>query len=368
MLHSLDKYYADLGLKTLDPDQLNRLIAQNVGEPSVQRFTERLRQQLEVGDEAGNVAFYQCFYTELVPGLGMTWSQAYACAYFPPFERVSLPDLEYFCRAHETCTIVLDAGCGDGFALCYLAQGLPFIKFVGVDRCPAALNQASKRVEQFSLTNVELHEGDVFNPPESWRERFDGAILRNIVDDTREPYSQFLDARFRTREKLQAVRPLLKRNARVYVGMTHYPHNSQAFEELVSADLAAAGFHAPPAQHRPYEGDRRSLVQLAWTLTPASYPAFEPTARLNHRPEYVSSYHYPEGEAIPVEDVVLAEECYVNLPNPNRCPRCCAPGARAIYHGGPARTRRNFYKVTACVYACSNPQCQSGYTVAEVID
>lgn len=361
-----DQYYTDLGLKLIHSDHLNQIIERNMTHPAVRRFAEVRQGQIEFGDDEANVAFYHCFYTERVPELGLTWSQAYAGAYFPLFERVSLPDLEYFCRAHEARTAVLDVGCGDGFALCYLARVLPAVRFVGVDRCVAALDHARERVKRLGLANIELYETEAFTLPKQWRQRFDGAILRNIVDDTRERKTPWHKARFGTTDKLRAIRPVVQRNARLYVSMTPYPADTLDFEAKVQADLAAAGYHAPSAQRLSYQsGGSQSLAHLVWTLTPADKTR-ESGEVLEHRPEYVTSYHYAKGEAIPVEDVVLAEECYVNLDNPRWCPRCSAQEAGVIYSGGPARTHRNFYKVAARVYSC--PACQYGYTVAEVID
>lgn len=288
--YPLENYYADLGLKFLEPEYLDCLLRQAATHQAVQRFLELLRQQREVGDDAANRAFYQCFYTEKIPGLELTWADAYACAYLVSYEGVSLPDVEYFCRAHEVCTSVLDAGCGSGLVLCYLARRLPAMRFVGVDRCRPALDEARARLAKLGLTNVELHEGDVYSLPAKWRERFDGAVLRNIIDDTREPSSEFTATHFRTREKLVAIRPALKMNARVYVGLTPYPSYSQAFEARVQSDLAAAGFHAPPAQQLAYTRGPHSCTHLVWTITPAQPPAASPAAQ-PHRPEYVARYH-----------------------------------------------------------------------------
>lgn len=360
----VDEYFRLLNLQPFSPTELSRIYQPYAGLPAAQKFQATAEAFRRRGDDGSNQAFYRCFYGEQAPVVNLGWSELYACEYLP-FERATLPELAHFCAAHEPRKHVLDAGCGDGIALCYLARQFSHARFVGVDRCPEALACARRRMERLGVCNVRLIEDDVFVPKHEWGPSFDGLILRNVVDDVRMDSTVYLDARFDTTAKLAALRPRLQINARVWVSLTPYPYHTQEFEEQVQRDLQAAVFTAPPAQRVNYAVDDRSYVHLIWTICPAAQQ-LKDTSDLTPRPEYVVEYHYPRGHAIPVEDLARAEQCYVNLRNPTCCPRCSTPEAQVIYSGGPDRTLRNWYKIWARVYSCGS--CQYGYLAIEVID
>lgn len=87
---------------------------------------------------------------------------------------------------------------------------------------------------------------------------------------------------------------------------------------------------------------------------------------MKSRPEYQPAYHYPKMAAIPVKDVVLSEQCYINLDPDDHCPKCGTSGATIIYSEGPIRTEVNLYKVFVRIFRCDS--CNTAYTTAEVID
>lgn len=367
-----DTYYEMLGLTPIPPEELARIVQVHADDPIIQRFSDADARFRAVGDDASNREFYACFYRDVVPELNVPWCEAYTRAYSRSLDREVLPELARFCDAPEPRASVLDLGCGDGLALCYLAREFPAARFVGVDRCRAALDRARRRMERLDLTNVTLVEDDAF-ALEPLRlvaragERFDAAIVRNALDDVRESGTPYLAAKFSTVRRFASLRPMLTPNARVWVSLTPYPRATPEFAERVRADLEAAGYTAVPPLEIPYTVAGHPCVHLWWTVCPRLEP--ETTASdLCPRPEYVAAYHYPKGAAIPVEDVVLAERCYINLHAARQCPRCSKEGGHIIYTGGPARTLVNYYKVSVRVYACGNPRCEHGYAVAEVID
>lgn len=360
----VDEYFRLLDLQPISPTELKRIYQPYASQPAAQRFQATAEAFRRRGDDGSNRAFYRCFYGEQAPGVNLSWGGLYACENLP-YEWATLPELAHFCAAHEPRQYVLDAGCGDGLALCYLARQFSHAGFVGVDRCPEALAGARRRVERLGVSNVRLIEDDVFAPRHEWGGSFDGLILRNVVDDVRMDSTTYLDARFYTTTKLSALRPRLRINARVWVSLTPYPSSTLEFEEQVQRDLQAAGFTAPPAQRVNYALNDRSYVHLIWTLCPTAQQP-KATPGLTPRPEYVPRYHYLCGYAIPVEDLARAEQCYINLSNPTDCPRCSTSGARVDYTGGPDRTLRNQYKIWASVYSCGF--CSYGYLAIEVID
>ncbi|MFY9484845.1 MAG: class I SAM-dependent methyltransferase [Patescibacteria group bacterium] len=362
---SVDKFFDLLGLSQLSSEGLSDVIGRNASSSSVQQFQRSDLDYCKYADDASAIEFYRCFYGNTVPELDITWSELYCRVYNRDLDAKTLPELVHFCLAHETRRQVLDAGCGDGIALCFMAINCPDSRFCGIDRDQDALNLAERRIKRLGLQNVTLRKGDIFALDQELNGTFDCIIAKNILDDARERGSVYIDGRFMAQEKLMRLRRLIKTNARVWVSLSPYPHNTANFTSRLEADMVTAGFTVPPAQVIQYQVSDHAVEYLIWTLTPAA-PHQTQESRLQHRPEYVSSYHFPVGHAIPVEDLVMAERCYINLNAPSTCPRCSTPGACVIYNGGPARTLVNHFKVFACVYSCGG--CNNGYLYAEVID
>ncbi len=363
-------FYDQLGFTPIPTEEIDALLRKHRSDERVRRYLSTSDLHGQRGDDVSNRAFYQCFYGECVPELNIPWAEAYARSYDLPHELAVLPKLALFCDHPERRTRVIDLGCGMGLPLCYLAVQFPETSFVGVDRSAEGLALAQRYVARLGLKNVTVRQHDAFQLAGvfSDHERFDGAILRNVLDDVREAWTPFAAARFDTTRRLTALRSILTPNARVWVSLTaEPPEERRTCEARVRQDLAAAGYAVFPALDILYLMDGRERVHLWWTICPRPEEVSPPTA-VPHRPGYVPAYHYPKGSGIPVEDAVLAEQCYLNLDNPSRCPRCGTEGAGVIYQDGPARTRVNHYKVWVRVYACANPACEHGYPTAEVLD
>lgn len=272
-----DTYYEMLGLTPIPLEELARIVQAHADDPIIQRFANADARFRVAGDDASNRAFYACFYRDVVPELDVTWCEAYERAYFRSLDREVLPQLARFCDAPEPRASVLDLGCGDGLALCYLAKAFPATRFVGIDRCRAALDRARRRLERLGLTNVTLVEDDAFALETSALvaragKRFDAAVVRNVLDDVRESGTPYLAARFDTVRRLASLRPALTPNARVCVSLTPYPHATPEFAERVRVDLEAAGYTAVPPLEIPYTVAGHPCIHLWWTICPRQEP------------------------------------------------------------------------------------------------
>lgn len=261
---SVDAYYAQLGLNPIPLADYERRLTERFWEPAVQRMGRLHCEFHDRGDRAANEAFYRSYYTESLPGLG-PWYEVYPRVFFHDLDEKTLPDLFRFSEGRSH---ILDAGCGDGLPLCYLAKQFLNISFTGMDLRPEALDIVRGRVQQFGLQNVALLGRDVFDGDATFRDQFDAIILRNVVDDTREGDSPFYNAAFDTTRKLRAIRRLARPDARIWVSMTPYPAFTSNFETAVREDIEAAGFTVFPAQQFPYTSAKKSSVHLVWTARP----------------------------------------------------------------------------------------------------
>ncbi|MEK6964116.1 MAG: class I SAM-dependent methyltransferase [Nanoarchaeota archaeon] len=75
-----------------------------------------------------------------------------------PATRVIVP---FVCESLKGSKYVLDIGSGTALRLAYYAIAHPTIRFLGMDRDPAAIALGKERVALLGLTNVELREGDI---------------------------------------------------------------------------------------------------------------------------------------------------------------------------------------------------------------
>lgn len=262
-----------IGLTPLNPAELHQISQRYALDSSVRTMAELHEMTRECGDEASNEAFYRFFYTECVPELGIPWYEAFERAYNLPLEWAVLPAMARFCSAPERRTHILDVGCGVGLPLCYLAAQFPDMRFVGVDCRPEALVHARRRVEKLGLTNVTFLEGDAFRGGIRWQDTFDGAILRNVVDDAREAWTDFLDAKFSADAKLAALRSALVDRARVWVSLTPYPHLTPEFEQRLCAAFEVGGYVTPPPERVDYDVTGHRCTHLVWTLCPKAVAA-----------------------------------------------------------------------------------------------
>lgn len=261
---SVATYYAQLDLDPIPLERYERHLTEHRWDPAVQRFGYLHEGLRDRGDRAANEAFYCCYYTESLPGLGL-WYEVYPRAFFLDLDTKTFPDLARFCEGRSR---ILDAGCGDGLPLLYLAQQFPNVSFTGMDLRLEALDIVRERAQRLGLRNVTLLERDAFDGDAAPTDRFDAIILRNVVDDTRERGTPFQDAAFDTKRKLRAVRRLATPNARVWVSMTPYLEYSPEFEVHVRQDIRAGNFTILPAQQCRYESAGKTSTHLVWVARP----------------------------------------------------------------------------------------------------
>jgi SAM-dependent methyltransferase len=79
---------------------------------------------------------------------------------------------------------ILEAGCGVGSQTMQLLARHPFTRFVAVDRSPASVELAAKRVEGHS--NAEFHVGDILALPFE-ASQFDGAFVCFVLEHLTNP-------------------------------------------------------------------------------------------------------------------------------------------------------------------------------------
>jgi SAM-dependent methyltransferase len=259
---TFDEYYTRLGLTPLDSNLYMSTFTRYGGTNAVEEYKRLFDRFQRCGDYESTQAFYQFLFTTEVPGLGCLWSDAFHRAFDLHLDRVVFPKVELCCA---DAAEILDAGCGDGILLCYMAIRFPDKKWVGVDVRPEAIELARKRIDQLSLTNVTILEHDVFELAEDFPERFDCAILRNVVDDAREAWSDFHDGKFNAVEKLSNIRRVLKTDGRAWLSLT-FPVYSQEREDRLTNEIRQVGFVAGPAEHIPYRVHGTTFIHLAWTL------------------------------------------------------------------------------------------------------
>jgi len=90
-------------------------------------------------------------------------------------------------RAVPAGASVLDAGCGTGQLVAFLALAAAGRRVVGIDGCKASLAEAQRFRERAGIANLALARGDLFDLP--LREgAFDVVISRGVVHHTEDPY------------------------------------------------------------------------------------------------------------------------------------------------------------------------------------
>jgi SAM-dependent methyltransferase len=96
-------------------------------------------------------------------------------------------------------SVVLEAGCGVGAQTVTLARRSPGTRFVSVDTSAASLVEASARVEQARLSNVELRQADIFALPFEI-DSFDHVFLCFVLEHLTDPVGAL-------RALMQVLRP-----------------------------------------------------------------------------------------------------------------------------------------------------------------
>jgi SAM-dependent methyltransferase len=77
----------------------------------------------------------------------------------------ALVELLHHDTAYAEGSRVLEAGCGVGAQTVTLARRSPGARITSIDVSAGSLAQARRRVEEAGLTNVELRQADIFDPP-----------------------------------------------------------------------------------------------------------------------------------------------------------------------------------------------------------
>lgn len=90
-------------------------------------------------------------------------------------------------RAIPTDAQVLDAGCGTGQLVSFLALSASGRRVIGVDGCKASLGEADRFRQRVGIPNLTLCRGDLFDLP-AREEQFDVVISRGVVHHTEDPY------------------------------------------------------------------------------------------------------------------------------------------------------------------------------------
>lgn len=90
-------------------------------------------------------------------------------------------------RAISVDATILDAGCGTGQLVAFLALAAKHRRVVGVDGCPASLAEAERFRQRVGMRNLTLARADLFRLPLA-PASFDVVISRGVVHHTEDPY------------------------------------------------------------------------------------------------------------------------------------------------------------------------------------
>jgi SAM-dependent methyltransferase len=150
----------------------------------------------------------------------------------------ALVDLLHRDTSYPPGSRVLEAGCGTGAQTVTLARNSPGASIVSIDVSPSSLDQARERVEEAGIANVELRQGDLFDPgfgPGSFDHVFVCFVLEHLS---------------RPAEALTSLRSLLRPRGTITViegdhGSAYFHPDSAeaqaAIDALVTLQAAAGG-------------------------------------------------------------------------------------------------------------------------------
>ena len=260
---SAEKHYSRLGIKIFQQSDFAAALQRNPYHKDVIEFQRIFQQYVECGDLDSTEAFYHFAYPTVVPSLNTTFIDIFQ-SFDYPLDVVLLPEMRRFCNG---ATSVLDAGCGSGLVLTYLASELPKAQFVGIDRLPEPVAESQLRITEFGLSNASVAIGDAFALPTKFKGQFECVLLRNIVDDSRRSYTQYLDAEFDTVRKLTEAGKALTHNGRIWLSMTPFPHYTPEFQSRVETAIEEAGFGVIQSQQIPYNVSAGRFIHLTIELS-----------------------------------------------------------------------------------------------------
>jgi 2-polyprenyl-3-methyl-5-hydroxy-6-metoxy-1,4-benzoquinol methylase/glycosyltransferase involved in cell wall biosynthesis len=83
---------------------------------------------------------------------------------------------------------VLEYGCAEGPIILQLAIDFPNKRFVGIDIVETNVELCKKYAAEANITNVEFHLGETENWPEAVSEKFDAAIIAEVLEHTLKPW------------------------------------------------------------------------------------------------------------------------------------------------------------------------------------
>lgn len=224
---SIDTYVSRLCTTPVSPQLFQDIVERNAEDPQVRRFFELGEILEEREDDESSQAFYEFVYTATVPELHLPWATAYTCAFRLGFERATLPHLAEFC---DGAGCILEAGCGEGAALGFVALAHPHARIVGVDRIPYALDLARGHVDRLGCMNAICMVGNLFT--EHTRERFDRILCRNVFGGCKSTRTS--DSIPRLGQQLRILRQLLAVNGRIWYSTTPSLQNLRYRREYVT--------------------------------------------------------------------------------------------------------------------------------------
>lgn len=125
-------------------------------------------------------------------------------------------------------TRVLEVGCGTGAQTVALARNSPDARIVAFDRNARSLAEAAARVADAGVTNVELHQAELFQAPFPERS-FDHAFVCFVLEHLPDPVAA-----------LRSIRRLLKRRGSITVfegdhGSVLFHPDSEAARRVIAA-------------------------------------------------------------------------------------------------------------------------------------
>jgi ubiquinone/menaquinone biosynthesis C-methylase UbiE len=172
---------------------------------------------------------------------------------------------------------VLEAGCGVGAQTVTLARNSPQARITAIDISPSSVAQAKKRVEAAGLTNVEVRQGDIFQPfaPES----FDHVFLCFVLEHLPNPV-----------EALQVLKGLLKPEGSITV--IEGDHGSAYFHP--DSEAAHLAIRCQVELQRRAGGNALVGRELFPLLNQAGFAAVRISPRMVYvdasRPEFVEGF------------------------------------------------------------------------------